>query len=150
MPGGSKRIIPPEGIMPGQAADRENQRLTLLGVTLIVLWFGLPAACTLILPIEIAIWLFFPLIVLLVIVISNLRTRVLRAELRSIEQRGYRVCLGCRYALTDLPEKGTCPECGEAYDPALLEHSWRWTYSRRGRTREAGETQNIQSKHKQV
>ncbi len=48
---------------------------------------------------------------------------------RKVRRAGYRVCLHCRYLLADLPDSGSCAECGNAYTLEQLRRSWEWSYT---------------------
>lgn len=39
-----------------------------------------------------------------------------------------KLCLRCRYLLSDLPDHGRCPECGEPYALERLRGAWERTY----------------------
>jgi hypothetical protein len=39
----------------------------------------------------------------------------------------FRVCWQCGYHLRGLPDAGSCPECGTAFDPATLREKWGGT-----------------------
>lgn len=36
-----------------------------------------------------------------------------------------RLCVNCHYPLVDLPDQGTCPECGQRYNIDLVIMAWR-------------------------
>lgn len=63
-------------------------------------------------------------VVLLCMLHMGLRFRRFKKRLVSLD---YRVCLGCEYALVELPDQYRCPECGRRYDAAELPREWqRW------------------------
>lgn len=41
-----------------------------------------------------------------------------------VDRAGDRLCLHCRYDLSDLDGSGVCPECGAAFDAAELSEAW--------------------------
>lgn len=55
----------------------------------------------------------------------------LRHRKRAIKEalaRDLRSCVFCRYDLSELPEDGTCPECGRPYTRLITRRSWIWHY----------------------
>ncbi len=51
-----------------------------------------------------------------------------RLGMNEVSSRQCRLCLRCRYALTDLPDEGRCPECGEAFTLSGLKSGWERVY----------------------
>ncbi len=51
-----------------------------------------------------------------------------RKTRRLLDETDCRLCLNCGYVLTDLPDQGVCPECGEGYDLNHLSAGWRNAY----------------------
>ena len=47
---------------------------------------------------------------------------------RLLNETDCRLCLSCRYILTELPDEGVCPECGEEYELNYLRAEWRDAY----------------------
>lgn len=45
-----------------------------------------------------------------------------------LRRHRFRVCDRCRYPLVELPDEGTCPECGTPYAHARIEARWRAAY----------------------
>ena len=82
----------------------------LLAAPIFITW-GLSAALGPRLPIFAKTALYLALLAVALTIIG-LRHRALRRRLISAQGR---VCIHCRYALTDLPSPGICPECGQAF-----------------------------------
>ena len=62
-----------------------------------------------------------------------LATRIANANYdgkKHLERIGFKVCPGCEYDLTALPDSGTCPECGGLYEPEMLKERWRDIYTK--------------------
>jgi predicted RNA-binding Zn-ribbon protein involved in translation (DUF1610 family) len=42
--------------------------------------------------------------------------------------KGFKMCVKCRYDLTNHADQGVCPECGATYTREALEREWRKAY----------------------
>jgi hypothetical protein len=72
-------------------------------------------------------WLFFAGVwVNLAALIAAIWIR--RRNQKLVKDARFRLCLRCRYSLTDLEPDGVCPECGKAYTAKGLEEGWARTY----------------------
>jgi hypothetical protein len=60
--------------------------------------------------------------------VSWLRRSARRQDETDVVGLNRRVCLKCRYDLSQLGDEGSCPECGMAFALPLLIKSWAWTY----------------------
>ena len=63
---------------------------------------------------------YFVLMVIFVLLARRWKRRVRRRLVGT----GCRVCFGCGYDLSGLPDDGACPECGEAYLLWALRERW--------------------------
>lgn len=52
-----------------------------------------------------------------------------RRTLRLCQQHNYFLCPWCRYALTDLGDAGSCPECGHGFERSVCEQLYRNAYA---------------------
>lgn len=56
------------------------------------------------------------------------RAEVWRRGREHALEHDLKLCTNCRYPLDSLPEHGRCPECGEAYDIAIVRPRWKQWY----------------------
>lgn len=119
---------PPPGITLGIMSSEERLEKSL-GWGLMLVFIAAPALVSLFVGPRTAFrWLVGPSLVL-AIVSSAWKLSIQGRQRKTLERAQYRVCLKCRYSLTDLPNEGTCPECGCKYTLEQLQRSWVWTYS---------------------
>ena len=65
--------------------------------------------------------------------VRSLRGKAKERGRRLLQTRGYAVCPGCLYDLAGVAATGQCPECGRAYGPDDLRHTWQSAYEARDR-----------------
>jgi len=79
------------------------------------------------------VFAFVPVVWLCAMGVAFLATRIANANYdgkKHLERVGYKVCPACEYDLSELPDAGTCPECGGEYEPAMLKERWRDIYTK--------------------
>jgi hypothetical protein len=120
---------PPPDVTIG-AMSAEERLVKSLGWILLLSFFGTPVIILWTVGPKAPVAMLVGPSLLVSIVMSGWCLTLQRRQRGALERAGFRVCLKCRYSLADLPDVGTCPECGTQFTLEQVQRSWSWTYSK--------------------